>query len=69
MQFDFTKGSEAIESQIANAEDAREAAIEWQRWQAGQSLSWAEVSEWSSLFEALGRKFGLFDEFAENGII
>lgn len=51
------------------AEQARDKAIEWQNWQAEQSLSYGELAEWRAYFEALAVKFPeLADEFKENGI-
>lgn len=54
---------------IKTREQAEELAIEWQHWQADQDLSYGELAEWAYLFEILGRKFNLTDEFRENGII
>jgi len=54
---------------ITNKGDARDFAICWQAWQGKQSLSWGEVSAWAEVFEKLGKKFDLLEEFKENGII
>lgn len=54
---------------IKNREQAQEQAKDWQVWQAEQSLSYGEFSEYQSYFEELGLKFNLTDEFRENGII
>ena len=54
---------------INNAEKARDVAIEWQAWIGEQSLSYGELIEWQEYFEDLADRFGLVDEFRENGII
>lgn len=51
------------------AEEARQHAIDFQSWAGDQSLSLGELAEWQSHFEALGERFGLTDEFKENGIL
>lgn len=56
-----------IES-VQSAEQARTLAIDWQHWQSEQSLSWGETGDWSAFFEQLGEKYGLLEEFKENGI-
>ncbi len=48
---------------------AREAAIDWQDWQAEQNLSYGELAVWQDHFEKLGRRYGLIREFRENAII
>ncbi len=50
-------------------EEARQLAIDWQNWQSDKSLSMGVIAEWNSLFTKLGDKFGLAEEFKENGII
>lgn len=50
-------------------EAAREKAIEWQRTFEEHNYSWGELVEWNAYFEALGKRYGLTDEFRENGII
>ena len=50
-------------------EAAREAAIDWQNWQAEQNLSYGELAEDQERFEKLGRRYGLIREFRENAII
>ena len=50
-------------------EEAREYAIEWQRWTSEQNLSCGEIVEWEKHFETLAVKFDLVGEFKENGII
>lgn len=55
---------------INSADDARNAAIDWQYWQSEQSMSWGEVAEWESYFAAIVARFPeLAEEFAENGIV
>jgi hypothetical protein len=57
-------------------EEARQYAIDWQNWlseqnQIGQepTVYTTDLIEWQGIFESLGRKFDLTDEFKENGII
>lgn len=47
---------------------AREKAIEWQERLVEQSISYGELVIAQSVFEQLGRRFGLLTEFRENGI-
>ncbi len=54
---------------VTTVEQARDLAIQWQHWQSGQSLSWGESSDWYCFFEALGVRFGLTQEFKDNGVI
>lgn len=50
-------------------QEARQYAIDWQKWQSTQSMSFGEIFDWQYLFQRIGRKFDLTDEFRENGII
>ena len=50
-------------------EEARQYAIEWQRWASEQSLSYGELAEWGGIFTELGERFNLTEEFKENGIL
>ena len=50
-------------------DEARQYAIEWQQWASEQSLSYGELAEWWEVFNELGKKFDLLEEFKENGII
>lgn len=47
---------------------AREEAIEWQERFGEQSISYEELAIAQSVFEQLGRRYGLLTEFRENGI-
>ncbi len=49
-------------------EEARQEAIQWQAEFADKSLSLGELAEWQAYFTELGNRFGLLDEFHENGI-
>lgn len=49
-------------------EQAREQAIDWQYETAEQNLSYGELAEAGEHFEKLGRRYGLLQEFRENGI-
>ena len=50
-------------------DEARQYAIDWQKWASEQSLSYGEVAEYHGVFLALAEKFDLVEEFKENGII
>lgn len=50
-------------------EQAREAAKEWQRTFGDRAHSWGELAEDAARFERLGRRYGLLQEFRENGIL
>ena len=59
-------------SQAKNIQTPNEAidfAMDWQKWQATQNLSWGDLAEWTSVFEKLAVRFNLEEEFKENGII
>jgi len=53
----------------ATPDEARQFATEWQNWQSERSLSYGELAEWQAVFSELATKYGLTEEFAENGII
>lgn len=57
------------DKKITSKEEARDYAIEWQKWQAEQSLSYGELIEWQEIFRKLAEQFDLVEEFEENGII
>ena len=48
--------------------EAREQAIDWQDEASEQNLSYGELAEAGEYFEKLGRRYGLLQEFRENGI-
>jgi hypothetical protein len=50
-------------------ERAREEAIDWQMAASEQSLSYGELADAMAHFEKTGRRYGLLQEFRENGII
>lgn len=50
-------------------EEAIIEAIEWQIWSSGRALGFAGVLEWQVYFSTLAEKFGLEEEFKENGIV
>ena len=54
---------------IKTKEEAKNKAIAFQSWQSNQSLSYADLINWSNYFDNLAREFDLIDEFSENGII
>jgi len=51
--------------------EAREQAMEWQRVQSQQSMSYGEISEATEYFSEIAKHFGveIEEEFRENGII
>ena len=49
-------------------EEARNKAIDWQRWASEVSMSWGECAYWGDYFTRLGRRYGLLREFHEEGI-
>lgn len=54
---------------IKSQEEARDYAIEWQKWVSEQNLSYGELMEWDDFFEELAEKYDLVEEFETNGII
>lgn len=48
---------------------ARNKAIEWQISFCEHNYSYGELAYWKDYFERLARKYGLVEEFKENGII
>ena len=56
-------------TEIKSIEEARDKAIEWQKWQSNENLSYGELIEWQDYFSTLAKRFGLEEEFKENGII
>lgn len=53
----------------STADEAREAAIAWQLGFAGRTMSWGEYADETNYFADLAERFGLTEEFQENGII
>ena len=50
-------------------DEARQYAIEWQHWQSYNAMSYSEVLDWETHFQAIAEQFDLVDEFTENCII
>jgi len=51
-------------------EQARQAAIDWQNWQADKNMSWGEISRCYGCFVQIVAIYpSLRNEFIENGII
>lgn len=48
---------------------ARDKAIQWQQDFENHNYSYSELAEWCEYFEKLARRYGLTEEFTENGII
>lgn len=49
--------------------EAEQFAKDWQNWISGQATSYEECIQWQEIFEELGKRFDLTEEFKENGII
>jgi hypothetical protein len=54
---------------ITTQEEARQFAIDWQKWVSEQNLSYGELSHWRGIFVELAKRFDLVEEFTENGIL
>jgi hypothetical protein len=54
---------------ITTQGQARDFAIEWQRWAGEQDLSYGELAEWGAVLGELAEKYDLQEEFNENGIL
>lgn len=52
-----------------DADEAQQLAIDWQNWASEQDLSMGELAWYGDYFRRVGKKFGLTDEYRENGII
>lgn len=50
-------------------EQARNKAVEWQKSLDAHSYSYGEMAYFLGYFERLGKRYGLLEEFRENGII
>lgn len=50
-------------------EKARNEAIDWQYEFAEHDYSYGELAYWQDYFEKKARRYGLVQEFRENGII
>ena len=54
---------------IKTKEQARDYAIDYQRWASNRDLSYGEVIHFQTRLVKMAKKFGLVKEFKENGII
>lgn len=59
----------AVPQAVRSAEEARTLAIDWQNWQSEVALGIGDMAEFADYFSELAGKFGLADEFKENGIV
>lgn len=50
-------------------EKLRNFALDWQCNFAEQDYSWGELAYWCDYFETMGKRYGLLQEFHENGIL
>lgn len=50
-------------------ENARQKAIEWQLDFNNHNYSWGELASFAEYFTKLAKRYGLTEEFRENGII
>lgn len=60
------------ENKIKNAKtkgDARQVGIDFQDWVSNQNLSFGELIFYQNLLNPMAKKFGLIQEFRENGLI
>lgn len=48
---------------------ARNEAVEWQMGFCDHNYSYGELVYWQGYFERLAKRYGLVEEFKENGII
>ena len=48
---------------------AREKAIAWQADFGNHNYSWGELADFGDYFSKLAKRYGLTEEFRENGII
>jgi len=58
-----------INTKINTQAEANQFAMDWQKWQSTQWLTYSELIEWQDVFEKLAERFDLKEEFKENGII
>lgn len=66
------KGSDDMKRAISyqeRKEAARNKAIEWQMDFVNHNYSYGEIAYFQNYFEQLGKRYGLLEEFRENGII
>ena len=56
-------------SKVKTKAEARQIAIDWQKWQSNHPLSYSEVIKWQEYFKSLAKRFELMSEFKENAII
>lgn len=54
---------------FARKEKARKEALEWKEHLSEHDYSESEITEYQEHFRKLGRRYGLMQEFYENGII
>lgn len=54
---------------IKTKDQARQYGIDWQNWASNQSLSYGELIHFQNKLTKLAEKFGLVEEFKENGLI
>lgn len=56
-------------AEVTSAGEATQIAIDWQNSMDDESPSYGELMTYQGYFTALAGKFGLVEEFKENGII
>jgi hypothetical protein len=59
----------AVSSYQERKEAARNKAIAWQMDFENHNYSYGEIAYFQNYFEQLGKRYGLLEEFRENGII
>lgn len=55
--------------EFKNTEEARQFAVDYQDWAGRVPMYMSELAFYTGYFTSLGERFGLTDEFQENGII
>ena len=68
-KMDIEKKLKNIRISPKNKGDARQIAVDFQSWSSEQNLSYGELFKYQTYFRIIGEKFGLTEEFKENGII
>ena len=53
-----------------NKNKIRQQAIDWlESFSEGKNYCWSEIAETSDYFEKMGRRYGLLQEFRDNGVV
>jgi hypothetical protein len=63
------EGGRAMTQYQKRKAEAREEAIFWQQDFDKHNYTWYELIQWQARFETLAKRYGLIEEFKQNGII